>query len=115
MTLKWKLILIGLGILLLVCIVYGYRHYTDLQERAAIQDKQREIVETLERADAEHIREEERLYRLLIEKELRYKELVDKDAAKEKEMAGIVVPSDSTGLVNAFRKRGFGSVLLRSK
>ncbi len=115
MTLKWKLILICITIVIILGIAYGIQHYADLQERAAIQDKQREIVETLEKADIEHNIEKDRLYRLLAEKEKHGSELVKKDAEKEKEMGSIVVPSDSTDMVNAFCKRGYRSVLLRQR
>jgi protein subunit release factor A len=117
MTLKWK-ILIGVGILLLaVGITYGYRHYADLAERAGIIEDQEAIVKELEKADKEHITEEERLYRLLALAEQKEKELCKQYADLQTQIKNIVVPTNPSDLANAFRKRGFksGRIVIRSK
>ena len=113
MSLKWKLILICFALLLLVSIVYGYKHYADLKERAAIVEKQEEIVKELEKADKEHNDEATRLYCLLAQKEKRETELIKKDAEKQKEMADIVIPDSPAKLVEKLKSRGISARIIR--
>lgn len=110
MTLKWKLIFISVGVLLLVFgISYGYKQYAYHKERSVILEKQEEIVKDLEKADLEHVKEEERLLRLLADREKQISLLDKKIDTLETQITNIVVPSDPNALVDAFHKRGFRS------
>lgn len=106
MTLKWK-ILIGIGILLLAYgIVWGYRQYSFYKERSAIVEKQEEIQKELEKADLEHIQQEEALYRQLEEKKKLVSILDQRNTELENQIKNIIVPSNPDSLVDAWHKHG---------
>jgi predicted Holliday junction resolvase-like endonuclease len=111
MKLKWIIWTV------VICLIISGIAYYEIKRRieaSKIEDKKQEIISELEKADIEHNQNETRLYRLLAEKDSRNNELVKKYENLENQIKNIIVPADPNSLVDAWKKHGIRSRIIRS-
>jgi peptidoglycan hydrolase CwlO-like protein len=118
----WKLILLGVGVVLVVCaIAFGGTGYKVMKDWIAsdINANLKQVQSQVDQLNQERDSYLKQISKLQDERTRLngdYQKLKDKYAALETQMANISVPTDPDALVMAFRNKGFKSaVLLRSK
>jgi hypothetical protein len=117
MKVPWKLIILGVGALLIIVVIAyggtGYKMVSDwiVADQAEIQQELEREVVRLGEEQSQYIKQVAQLKK---EKSLlnqQYKVLEGRYANLENQFANIIIPGTPDDLVLAFRKRGFSSAI----
>jgi hypothetical protein len=108
---NWKTYLIVIVVLIFASVYILHRCSTS-RDVSEIKGEEAVIIQELEKADIEHVKNEEQLYKQLKEKEKQVSILDQRNCDLEAKLKSIVVPSTSSSLVDGFRKHGFKSAVI---
>jgi hypothetical protein len=114
MNLSWKTYVL-IGFIILCVIAYLVYRFTPSKGVTEIKGQEQIIIGELEKADIEHVKTEEKLYKQLAEKQKQITVLDGRNADLETKIKNITIPSTPSGLVDAYHRLGFRSARVVSR